>query len=76
MPDFTGTESLIRADVYNGQPCPTEPSGEYADLSGIGLSYFACHRRWPRGERGMRRARGKVPGAPALLPSREPEPSR
>src|SRR5919198_1991521 len=25
VPDYTGTETLIRADLYHGQPCPTEP---------------------------------------------------
>lgn len=42
--ELTGTESLIRDDVFNGQPCPTEPSGEYASLAGLGLDYHACHR--------------------------------
>jgi hypothetical protein len=46
-PDFSGTETLLRDDIYNGQPCPTEPSGEYlflGDLGG-GAAYWACHRR-------------------------------
>lgn len=50
VPDFTGTESLIRADVYHGQPCPTEPipGGGYRLLPntfGNGVDYYACHRR-------------------------------
>jgi hypothetical protein len=45
-PDFTGTETLLRDDLYRGQPCPTEASGEYmflGDLGG-GAEYWACHR--------------------------------
>ncbi len=47
IPDFTGTETLIRADIFNGQPCPTEPSGQYTFLPSIGipLNYYGCHRR-------------------------------
>ena len=45
VPDFTGTETLIRADVFAGQPCPTEPSGQYTFLGALGLDYFGCHRR-------------------------------
>jgi hypothetical protein len=41
---FLGTEILIRADLYHGQPCPQEGLEEYFDLSGEGLPYFACHR--------------------------------
>ena len=47
VPDFTGTETLLREDFYHGQPCPTAGSGEYnflGDLGG-GASYWACHRR-------------------------------
>lgn len=48
-PDFTGTETLIRADLYQGEPCPTEPgpNGGYTFLPDIGLplDYYACHRR-------------------------------
>ena len=51
VPDFTGTESLIRADLYQGQPCPTEPgpNGGYTYLPDIGLplEYYACHRLTP-----------------------------
>src|SRR5262245_56106336 len=37
VPDFTGTETLIRADLYHGQPCPTEPgpNGGYTFLPDI-----------------------------------------
>lgn len=49
VPDFTGTETLIRADIYHGQPCPTEPGpdGGYHFLGdlGAGAEYYACHRR-------------------------------
>jgi hypothetical protein len=43
---FLGTELNIRADLYQGQPCPTDPSpsGQYTDLSQLGVRYFACHR--------------------------------
>jgi len=43
---FVGTELIVRADVFNGQPCPTDPpSGQYTHLlSLIGLDYWACHR--------------------------------
>jgi hypothetical protein len=47
VPDFTGTETLIRDDIFNDQPCPTE-GGEYTFLSDLGLGgpeYWACHRR-------------------------------
>jgi hypothetical protein len=51
VPDFTGTETLIRADLYQGQPCPTEPGpgGGYTFLPTIGLplNYFGCHRQTP-----------------------------
>ena len=49
VPDFTGVETLIRADLYRGQPCPTEPgpNGGYTYLPDIGLplNYYGCHRR-------------------------------
>jgi hypothetical protein len=43
---FLGTELNIRADLYQGQPCPTDPSpsGQYTDISQLGVPYFACHR--------------------------------
>ncbi len=51
VPDFTGTETLIRADIYQGQPCPTEPgpNGGYTYLPDIGipLDYYGCHRQTP-----------------------------
>jgi hypothetical protein len=42
---FLGTETNIRADLYQQQPCPTDPSleGKYTDISGLGAPYFACH---------------------------------
>jgi hypothetical protein len=47
VPDFTGTETLLRDDFYRGQPCPTEASGEYGFLGdlGGGAEYWGCHRR-------------------------------
>ncbi len=47
VPDFSGTETLLRDDKYHGQPCPTTASGEYnllGDLGG-GAEYWACHRQ-------------------------------
>ena len=46
VPDFTGTETLLREDFYRGQPCPTEASGQYVFLGdlGGGVNYYACHR--------------------------------
>ena len=43
---FLGTELIVRADVFNGQPCPTyPPSRQYTFLRPIlGLDYYACHR--------------------------------
>jgi hypothetical protein len=38
--DFLGTELLIRADLYSGQPCPQEGGGEYFLLP---FGYRACH---------------------------------
>ncbi|NJD29487.1 MAG: hypothetical protein FIA92_14485 [Chloroflexi bacterium] len=43
---FAGTELLIRADLYHGQPCATDGGGTYheLDLTGDGVTdYFACH---------------------------------
>ena len=45
VPDFTGTETLIRADIFNGQRCPTQPGESYTDLSSLGLNYWGCHHR-------------------------------
>jgi hypothetical protein len=47
VPSFTGTETLLRDDKYHGQPCPTEPSGEYGLLGSLapgGPVYWGCHR--------------------------------
>ena len=51
--EFHGTELLLSAVVFEKQtgnpagidarPCPTEDSGEYHDLSGEGLPFYACH---------------------------------
>ena len=44
--NLLGTETLLRSDLFHGQPCPTEPSGEYhvvGDLGG-GVTYYGCHR--------------------------------
>lgn len=38
--EFLGTELLIRADLYHGQPCPKEGGGEYELLP---FGYRACH---------------------------------
>jgi hypothetical protein len=45
---FLGTEVIVRADVFSGQPCPTDPpSGQYTYLNApphdIDLDYYACH---------------------------------
>lgn len=45
---FLGTEIIIRDDIFHGQPCPTDPPGEYTHLGSgphnIGLNYWACHQ--------------------------------
>jgi hypothetical protein len=46
---FLGTELIVRADIFKGQPCPTDPpSRRYTPLfegeHNIGLNYYACHR--------------------------------
>ena len=40
-----GTERLIRADLFHGQPCPTDPpSHEYSSLfPRFGWDYYICH---------------------------------
>ncbi len=38
---FLGTEILVDASVYNGQPCATDGGAPYFDLGGPGP--FACH---------------------------------
>jgi hypothetical protein len=42
---FLGTERLIRADLFHGQPCPTDPpSYEYSSLMArFGWAYYICH---------------------------------
>jgi hypothetical protein len=45
---FLGTEILVRADLYNGQPCPQEGLDEYTGLDLFGgpeVDYYACHRK-------------------------------
>ena len=43
---YEGTELNVRGDVFNGQPCPTDPpTFEYTYLGPVfGLDYWACHR--------------------------------
>jgi len=43
--ELLGTERLIRSDLYNGQPCPTDPpSFEYSSLfPRFGWAYHICH---------------------------------
>lgn len=43
--ELLGTERMIRADLFNGQPCPTDPpSKEYSWLfPRFGWDYFICH---------------------------------
>lgn len=40
-----GTERVIRADLFQGQPCPTDPpSYEYSSLlERFGWDYYICH---------------------------------
>ena len=43
---FLGTEILIRADLYGGQPCATDGGGEYVLLDAgapFPIAYRACH---------------------------------
>jgi hypothetical protein len=44
--EYFGTELNVRADIFHGQPCPTDPPKyEYTYLGPIfGLDYWACHR--------------------------------
>jgi hypothetical protein len=47
--EFLGVEVNIHDDVFNGQPCPTDPPRyEYTYLNTPelfpGLNYWACHR--------------------------------
>lgn len=46
VPDYTGTETLLRKDKFHGQPCPTQPGG-WVDLAPLGLNYYGCHRQLP-----------------------------
>jgi hypothetical protein len=46
---FLGKEFNVRADLFHGQPCPTDPpSRQYTYLGPggleLGLDYYACHR--------------------------------
>lgn len=43
---FLGTELIVRADLFNDEPCPTDPpSRQYTHLLPLlGLDYYACHR--------------------------------
>ncbi len=44
---FLGTEILIRADLYHGQPCPQDGLDAYHGLDLFGgpeIDYYACHR--------------------------------
>ncbi len=41
---FLGTEIIKHHDIFHGEPCPTDPPGQYTNLAGIlGLPYWACH---------------------------------
>jgi hypothetical protein len=44
---FLGTEHLIHADLYAGQPCPQDGGEEYdflpSAVSGLPFDYRACH---------------------------------
>ena len=39
--EFLGTEQLLRADIYGGQPCPQDGLDPWDPLAVPG--YFACH---------------------------------
>ena len=41
--EFLGTELLISAAVYAGQPCMTDDGSAYHDLSGVGNGPYARH---------------------------------
>lgn len=46
---YLGTEVNIRADLFHGQPCPTDPPSEQYTYLGpgglnLGFDYYACHR--------------------------------
>jgi hypothetical protein len=39
---LAGTEQLIRADLFRGQPCPQE-GGSWSFLDFAGADYYGCH---------------------------------
>jgi len=39
---FLGTEHLIRADLYAGQPCQGTPTGSYEFIP-VGPGYYGCY---------------------------------
>lgn len=44
--ELLGTERIIRADLYAGQPCPTDPPSvgyTYLDVDPFYLDYYICH---------------------------------
>lgn len=41
---FAGIESLLRADLYAGQPCPQDNLTKWTLLDLPGADYRACHR--------------------------------
>lgn len=44
--ELLGTERMIRADLYAGQPCPTDPPNTgytYLNSDPFYLDYFICH---------------------------------
>lgn len=40
---FAGTETLLRADLYAGQPCPQDNLAEWGLLE-LPVDYRACHK--------------------------------
>jgi len=41
---LAGTEQLIRADLFAGQPCPQEGGGwAFLDFAAPAADYYACH---------------------------------
>lgn len=40
---FAGTETLLRADLYAGQPCPQDNLAEWGLLD-LPVDYRACHK--------------------------------
>jgi hypothetical protein len=44
--ELLGTERMIRADLYAGQPCPTDPPSvgyTYLNVDPFYLDYYICH---------------------------------